>query len=218
MELRGKKILFLGDSITAGYGIADPANVYHQLIAAKYGATAKNYGISGTRFAKQATPSPDPRADQDFCSRVSDMDEMADMVVVFGGTNDFGHGDAPLGSPTDRQNTTFYGACHTLFSSLIHKYPTAVIAVLTPLHRAQEDDPRGEGTKCRDYGCLIDYVRIIREVAEEYALPVLDLFAYGGIQPKHEPLRVRYAPDGLHPNEAGHAILARKIGAFLETL
>ena len=46
----------------------------------------------------------------------------ADGVVVFGGTDDFGHGDAPIGTPSDRTYDTFYGACHVLFSKLIEKY------------------------------------------------------------------------------------------------
>ena len=50
--------------------------------------------------------------------RFTEMDERADAVVVFGGTNDFGHGDAPLGKPSDRDPSTFYGACHYLMNGL----------------------------------------------------------------------------------------------------
>ena len=53
-------------------------------------------------------------------------------------------------------------------------------------------------------------------ISEEYALPVLDLFAFGGIQPKYEEQRVRFCPDGLHPNDEGHKIIARKLIAFLK--
>lgn len=218
MELQGKKINFLGDSITQGVGTSAPEYIYHAVLAKEYGATARNYGISGTRFARQSTASANASFDQNFCDRVEKMDADADVIVVFGGTNDFGHGDAPIGAPSDREYTTFYGACHQLFSSLIKRYPAAVIAVMTPLHRSNEDNPRGDGFKAGDVGCLIDYVRIIREVAEEYALPVLDLYAFGGIQPKLQEQRALYAPDGLHPNDAGHAIIARKLGKFLETL
>ncbi|MBQ8351968.1 MAG: SGNH/GDSL hydrolase family protein [Clostridia bacterium] len=218
MELKGKKINFLGDSITQGVGTSAPEHIYHAVLAKEYGAVARNYGISGTRFARQSSNSANPSFDQNFCDRVEKMDADADVIVVFGGTNDFGHGDAPIGTPSDREYTTFYGACHQLFSSLIKKYPAAVIAIMTPLHRANEDNPRGDGNKPTDVGRLIDYVRIIREVAEEYALPVLDLYAFGGIQPKLEEQRVLYAPDGLHPNDAGHVVIARKLGKFLENL
>ena len=65
---------------------------------------------------------------------------------------------------------------------------------------------------------LDTYRRIIMEVAELYALPVLDLYATSGIQPKNPVCRERLLPDGLHPSDEGHAIIARRIGHFLELL
>ncbi len=52
MELKGKKIAFLGDSITEGVGVADMENVYWNRIAKATGAQSYGYGISGT-FAKK---------------------------------------------------------------------------------------------------------------------------------------------------------------------
>ena len=63
----------------------------------------------------------------DYCRRYKTMDPDADIIVVFGGTNDFGHGDAPLGEMSDRTVDTFYGALHTLYTSLITRYPEAPI-------------------------------------------------------------------------------------------
>ena len=102
MNLQGKKINFLGDSITFGYGLGNSCDRFADLIAQRYGAISRNYGISGTRIARQTTPSDDPSHDLDFPSRVAEMDPDADIVVVFGGTNDYGHGDAPLGTMADR--------------------------------------------------------------------------------------------------------------------
>jgi len=158
------------------------------------------------------------RHDRDFCMRVDDMPEGADAVVVFGGTNDFGHGNAFIGSFSDRTPYTFYGACHCLMQSLIEKFPEAVILILTPLHRLLEDNPRGDGSKTWESRPLKDYVKIIREVAEYYSLPVLDLFASSGMQPKVPVIQKLYVPDGLHPNDLGHEKLAEKIGKALEQL
>ena len=55
-------------------------------------------------------------------------------------------------------------------------------------------------------------------MAELYALPVLDLYATSGIQPKNPVCRERLCPDGLHPSDEGHALIARRIGQFLQTL
>ncbi len=216
MELKGKKINFLGDSITEGYGVSCPENVYHQIMKREYGlAEARNYGVGGTRLARQLSHF-DPDADRDFCLRATEMDKDADVVIVFGGTNDFGHGDAPLGTFNDREPVTFYGACHYLFTYLLETYPDAVIAICTPLHRFNEDDPMGDHIhKDYHYGDLKTYANIIREVAEYYSLPVIDLFANSGIQPKVDVMREKYMPDGLHPNDAGGEKIARIIGNFL---
>ena len=217
MELTGKKVNFLGDSITVGVGVKDPANRFPDRLAVRYGLVARNYGIRGTRIARQRIPSENPVKDLDFCGRAEDMDDDADLVLVFGGTNDFGHGDAPLGKMSDRTPDTFYGALHTLYTALLTKFPSAVIVVLTPLHRLQEDDP-AKNTFREGFVPLGRFVTAIREVAEYYSLPVLDLYASSGIQPNVPAIRERYVPDGLHPNDMGHAVLADRIGAFLSSL
>ena len=217
MELKNKKINFLGDSITEGHGTSAKDKIYWSLIGKNEGATVRGYGIGGTRFAKQTKPSENPLFDLDFCTRAVEMDPDADIVVIFGGTNDYGHGDAPIGTPADRTNDTFYGACHQLFTTLIERYPQAVIAVMTPLHRTGDDIPH-LGNRIADTVTLLDYVRIIREVAEIYSLPVLDLYASSGICPSVTCHREAFVPDGLHPNDAGHEIIARKLANFLKTL
>ncbi len=210
MELKNLKINFLGDSITEGHGASDASKCYVSLIAQRTGAICRNYGIGGTRIArKKNVPSENPRWDLDFCSRVEEMDQDADIVVVFGGTNDYGHGDAPLGEMSDRTVWTFYGALHTLYSSLYERFPEARIVVLTPLHRSEEDylDPP-----------LKPFVDAVREVAEYHSLPVLDLYATSGLTPRIQSNRDRYLPDGLHPNDAGYEKLAHQIQGFLERL
>lgn len=212
MNLQGLKINFLGDSITEGHGCSCDAAKFTSLIASEYGAITRCYGIGGTRLARQAQVSCDPRWDLDFPSRVAEMEEDADLVVVFGGTNDFGHGDAPFGAFDDRTAETFCGALHELYTSLLEKYPEAVIMVMTPLHRCGECDPNMHGK------ILADYVSAIRTAAEYYALPVLDLWAVSGIQPAVSVMKDKYMPDGLHPNDAGHVILTNKIAKFIENL
>ncbi len=216
MELKGTKINFLGDSITEGAGTSSHDKMYTMLIEREYGAICQNYGIGGTRIARQKTPTEE-KWDRDFISRVPEMDADADIVVVFGGTNDFGHGDAPIGTMSDRTPYTFYGALHCLYTALIEKYPDVPIVVLTPLHRITEDIPTGDN-KPAPVGTLKEYVNIIREVAEYYSLPVLDLFKESGLQPKIPVIQQKYVPDGLHPNDAGNEILAHKIARFLEML
>ncbi len=219
MKLQGAVINILGDSITEGVGASCTEKRYTDVFAREFGATVNNYGVSGSRFARQRVNTGE-RHERYFCERMLDMDENADAVVVFGGTNDFGHGDAPIGTLADRTVDTFYGACHVLMSYLIERYCGRPVVILSPLHRLEEDCPEGDGTgrKLDVRATLAQYRAIILEVAAYYALPVLDLYAVSGMQPRHETARARLMPDGLHPSDEGHAILAHKLGKFLETL
>lgn len=214
MILNGIKANFLGDSITEGCGTTDKkSKVFHALIAARNNMTARDYGIGGTRFAKQHVPTEGkPNHDRDFCQRVEQMEKDADLLVIFGGTNDFGHGDAPFGEDSDRTPDTFIGACHHLFSRAIELYPDAKIVIMTPLHRETENVPNRHGRK------LYEYVEVIRKVAEYYSLPVIDLWKISGIQPAVRVIKEKYCPDGLHPNDAGHEKLAAIIEAQLSAL
>ena len=217
MELANKTINFLGDSITEGVGASDHDHCYVEVLRRTYGlAEARNYGISGTRIAHQARVSDNPRDDKDFCGRFADMDDTADAVVVFGGTNDFGHGFAPFGTVGDVTPDTFCGACDTLYKGLKAKYPTTPIIIVTPLPRSAENNPRGDGYKPAG-PLLCKYVAAIQAIAAANDLPVLDLFhdAPTGRRALFPPTLF---PDGLHPNDAGHAILAKQIAEFLECL
>lgn len=211
MELSGKKINFLGDSITQGCCATVPEKGFVEMMKTMYGlAESRNYGIGGTRIARQLGTYDWTRSDGDFCSRYAEMDADTDIILVFGGTNDHGHGDAPFGCDTDRTADTFSGACHVLFSGLQYTYPQATIVVATPLHRAEEGLPKeGSGKLLRDY------VDVIRSTAAQYHIPVLDLFETSAI---NLDTLDALTTDGLHPNDAGHRILAEEIGAFLQAL
>lgn len=219
MELKGKKINFLGDSITEGAGTSGPNAVYHSLIKEKYGLKeARNYGIGGTRIARQTEITSLVR-DRDFILRAGTMEKDADVVVVFGGTNDFGNGQAELGSIDNYDKRTFYGALHTLIQELIKDYYDKEIVFITPLHRYNEVSCHGtwkpDGVTQHP---LKDYVYAVKEVCEHYSVPVLDLFAAGELIGNTPEWYLKYMPDGLHPNDEGHKILAEKLGKFLENL
>ena len=214
-----KTVAFLGDSITEGCGASTPANGFVGVIDRKWSdVRVLNYGIGGTRIARSEYPGAKPKYDQCFLDRVDGIDPDAEVIAVFGGTNDFGHGNGKLGTPEDGPESefTFYGALRSLCLRLIRRFPKARIVFLTPLHRRSEGATTNEiGLPCHP---LCDYVKAIKEVCAEYSLPVLDLFATAGIQPMIPEQREAFCPDGLHPNDAGAARLADRVIAFLETL
>ena len=216
MELKGKKINFLGDSITEGCGVAKPENIFWNRLASDYGVISRGYGIGGTRIAR-AENDEWPDGSSCFTLRADTMDPDADAVVVFGGTNDFGHGKSALGTMDDRTDDTFYGAMHVLCQKLLAKYPAATIVFLTPTHRESEDAVINE-RGIRNQTNLAGYAAIIKEVCAYYSIPVLDLFAMGGIQPKVKEQKELLMPDGLHPNDAGHAVIEARLAGFLQAL
>lgn len=218
MELKGIKMAVLGDSITEGHGVADKDNIYYKIVARECGVREVYAdGISGTRFARQSTESEKPRHDLDFLSRIDTIDADSDLVVVFGGTNDFGHGDAPLGSPDDKTPYTFCGACNLMCEGLIERLPHAQIVFMGPLHRLEEDNPCGSH-KSDPVATLYEYVDIIKSATRKYSIPFLDLMQVSGITPKVPVLRELYMPDGLHPNDEGQRRIAERLKYFLLSL
>ena len=215
MELKGKKVNVLGDSITEGVGASCIEKAFPSVMK-ELGEfeVVRNYGISGTRVARQIiAPGEEVTSfDHDYCERYVDMDDDADIIVVFGGTNDFGHGNAEFGTLENTTPDTFCGAVDYLMRGLIEKYPTSEIVFLTPLHRSEEDNVNSHGY------VLSDYREVILEAAEKYSIPVLDLYGMGGIQPRIKAQLDAFMPDGLHPNDAGHYKVARRICEFLKTL
>ncbi len=217
MNLTGKEILFLGDSITEGMGTSSNDKNYVSVFAELSGAKVKNYGISGTRIARQTGKTGEVLCDRSFLERVAEMDANADVVIVFGGTNDFANGNAKIGDFNSRNECTFYGAVHLLCERLLNKYPEAEIVFMTPLHRVTED------SKIKEIGIpaelpLSGYVSVIKEVAGYYGLPVLDLFYESGLQPKVAVIRENYMPDGLHPSDKGARRVAERLYGFLSAL
>lgn len=216
MELKGKKINFLGDSITQGVGVDSPDKIYLNLLKESCElAEARNYGISGSRIARQSNYETENLPA--FCDRFNGMDDDADVVVVFGGTNDYGHGDASLGDFTESDENTFYGALHVLMRGLIEKYPTSEIVFMTPIHRCGDKRP-SQQNKSSTPEPLGTYVEIIKEIAKNYGIPVLDLYSSSGIVPDVEINKVTFCPDGLHPNAEGHKRIASRLEGFLRSL
>lgn len=208
MKLDGLTINFLGDSITQGVGTTAPEKVYHQLIKEKYNLKyAINYGVSGTRIARQLVPAKDSTSkDLYFELRAEIMERNADAVVVFGGTNDFGHGDAPFGTLESEDVYTFCGAVNSLIKKLKQDFVNSKIIFMTPLHTTEEEQPSSPDSKI-----LKDYADAIRKICKINNIDVIDLFEINPLDAWNEEL----VPDGLHPSDKGHAILADVIAEEL---
>lgn len=200
----------LGDSITEVNGTANMK--YHDVIKAKIGCTVNNYGISGTGWR-----TPDSGGGKlGFYQRINTLTTDADLITVFGGTNDWSEVGIPmvLGTFGDSDPAiSLYGAIDYTLRQLVIKFPTKTIAVFTPIQR------NNNWLDHNSNGVTLEMVAdAIIKVANKYSIPVLDLYREGNMYAWDANFRTAMLQDGLHPNNAGHANMADKILAFINSL
>ncbi|HDR7801304.1 TPA: SGNH/GDSL hydrolase family protein [Bacillus tropicus] len=204
----GKTWTPMGDSMT------EPANLgilmkYHVYIKNEKRIAEVNTWAQGGRTIAFAESAP-TRQDY-FCKSYLDIPYNSDIFTIFAGVNDYIKG-VPLGTFDDRTENTFYGACHILFKGMIEKYPTKTLAYFTPLQEMSSKGTNSKGHK------LIDYVDAAKAVAAFYSIPVHDQYRACGLALGVEAVNSIYTVDKLHPNEAGHERIAKRMSAFIETL
>ena len=224
MNIKGFKVNFLGDSITEGVGVKDRKNARYdnRVKKALMLSEVNNYGISGTRLAHQTVASDKPRHDLCFAGRVYNMDKSADMVVVYGGVNDYIHGDAPFGEMGDKTPKTFTGGVYFIMNYLKENYKGKPIIFMTPARCCFEgsDDhfPSTHKNKREDAKALIEYVKVIEETAKQFGIHVLNLYEKLGLDPHDPEIKERYTVDGLHFNDAGHEFIANALINFIRSI
>lgn len=212
-----KVICFLGDSITEGVGASLPDKKYVEVFHEITGYEVRNYGVSGTRFARQKKLSSPASFDYDFQLRADmliAMEKQVDYVFVFGGTNDFGHGDACLGEVGDTDPYTFCGGVNNVFDKLVSAYGSGRVCCILPLHRWNEKYEYGDGNK-RFPSTLEEYRRLINTIIRKFNLASIDLWD-NGLPAPQSYMADEYFTDGLHPNDKGHRIIAEKIAEYLK--
>ena len=224
MDIKGFRVNFLGDSITEGVGVTDIENCRYDNRLKKMCELShvNNYGIGGTRLAHQRHPSARPVYDLCFCGRANFLDRDADMNIVYGGVNDYIHGDAPFGSIGDKTPATFCGAVYYLMSFIKVNFPGKPFIFMTPAHClfGEVDDraPSTGANKLPDAKPLIEYVKVIEQTAKLFDVSVLNLYETLGLDPHDDEIRQTYTTDGLHFNDIGHAVLAERLKEFIEAL
>ena len=207
--------VFVGDSITYGHGTTlIYYNVLKDLLALK---TVTGMGVGGSCFS---TKSDYGTANSPLVTRYQNIPD-ADLIVVFMGTNDYGH-ETPMGTIEDTTDVSFYGAVNVVVKGIVEAHPTSRIVFCTPLHRYGFGTSKLLGTaftydhiKNGQDHTLKDYVDALKEVCERYSIPVIDLFSQSGLNPSISQIKDLYFPDGLHPNEAGHTKLAHLMYKYL---
>ena len=223
----GKRVAFLGDSITDAGQINSTNNVYWRNLQDILGITPFVYGISGHQMCH--IPGQTDKL-------LDEHGQGVDAIIVFAGTNDFNAG-VPLGEwySYDTQEadyngqklctphrtmlfdgSTFRGRINIAMRHLKSNYPDKQIILLTPVHRgfAQfgPNNIQPDETHSNRIGLFIDeYVDVIKETADIWSVPVIDINSISGFYPlmdEHADYFRNSKRDRLHPNTSGQLRLA----------
>ena len=212
------KIIFLGDSITQGIGVNDPQDAYVELVRRTLSCQIVNAGMGSTRIARSRTAWAEPHWHTlDFNARAQVLPPDCDFCIVFGGTNDYGDGDNPIGHEEDTGFDTFTGALQHLTDTLIARYGKEKLLFVIPCRRYREEAHPASYSDVM-VEPFVHFVDRMIAVLEKKQIPYLDLY--------HDPAMPRPLTtdnqgcfrDGLHPNECGHRHIAERILAYLHTV
>jgi lysophospholipase L1-like esterase len=228
-QWRGKRVAFLGDSMTDTHRIGTTC-VYWEYLSELLGIKPSVYGISGNQWDgiyKQALKLHEQKGTE------------VDAILIFAGTNDYNHG-IPLGeffSETTRQtnyngnqvtrkyrtpnlnDTTFCGRINKVMSYLKNNYPQQQIIIMTPIHRGfarfNEKNIQPDENYANVHGLYIDaYIDRLKQAVAYWAVPLIDLYSISGLYPLADA-QVQYfhnkETDRLHPNAVGDYRLAKTI-------
>ena len=229
-QWKGKKVAFLGDSITDKIHVGTTKN-YWQYLSELLGLESFVYGINGHQW--------DGVLEQVGKLQAERGDDI-DAILIFAGTNDY-NADVPLGAwytgkdePVEvsgpkqevrkrrtlqMDGQTFLGRINRVMSYLKTNYPTKQIILLTPIHRGyarfSDDNIQPDESYPNRLGLYVDaYVDVIKEAANVWAVPVIDLNSISGLFPVNDS-HTRYFHkedmDRLHPNADGHYRMAKAL-------
>jgi len=237
---QGKKIAYLGDSITDPR-VKKGTEKWWTYLERWLESQSYVYAISG----KQWNSIPQ-QADKLKAEHGDDFD----AIIIFIGTNDFNagvpvgewyeekdeqvlvavHKDKEMATRKKREpimtKETFRGRINIAMNKLKTMWPTKQIVVLTPIHRAfaQFSEKNIQPTEAYQNACgewFNKYVESVRQIADVWAVPVIDLAATSGLfplLPEYHQYFSNPETDQLHPNDKGYQRMAATIYYQLSAL
>jgi acyl-CoA thioesterase-1 len=196
------RILLLGDSVTAGCTFSGTceSTCYVELLRRKLESASLEVDLVASALEGIDTGYAVKRF-----SRMVTVHE-PDLVLVMLGLNDaLPPGERTATSP-DAYRQNLLGLVDRILA--IDARPV----LLTPNPRpALAMDTSPPGAEDQPNGVMAPYVAAVREVAEYYQIPCIDIYQRfvfaGGLS--------QLVPDGTHPNPAGHALIAEALAEAL---
>lgn len=184
--LRGKTVIFLGSSVTLGYGACDTSFV--ELLAQKDGVIPVKEAVGGTTLIRRNKNSYIPRMEK------IDPAIRADAFVCQLSTND-ARGKFSLGTVSDSferssfDTSTIAGALEYIVSYARETWNCPVMFYT------------GTRYDNEHYGKM---VALLHEIEKKWGCTVVDLWSDEALNNITDEQRKLYMLDGIHPTKAGY--------------
>lgn len=193
VDFTEKTYIAFGDSITFGAdysrNYAQMNDPYPKLVASILDMKSyKNAGVSSATLAAHATR-------PNITSNILSLTDNYDIISVLGGVNDYDN-DLPLGKLGDTTYETIYGSLEMIANYLTTNFSDSYIFFMTPLKCNWWHYGHWSSNNSQGYN-LENVVIAVKQVANKYSIPVLDLFSDG----QFELEMYNASSDGLHPSQ-----------------
>ena len=183
--LSGKKIIFLGSSVT--YGASAKGVSFADYIAKRNNCTAVKEAVSGTTLVDEGINS--------YIERLRKLNEdSADLFVCQLSTNDATQGKE-LGKVSDSfsindfDTHTVAGAIEYIIAYAQDKWGCPVVFYTNPKYDSAE------------YGEMVD---ILYDIAQKWDAAVIDMWSDAAFNDISAEQRALYMADDIHPTQAGY--------------
>lgn len=201
----GTKIAVSGDSIAHGYNDETAMGGWSARVAKALGAELVSYTYPGASVCKRtAFPEMSQYSLVEKSKQIAESSDEYSAILLAYGTNDAGNATpiSPLADviATSEDEYNFTSALFYSLKRIIDAKPSANLYIVNILAR--------DGNSPNDAN---SYNSMLEEVANYFALPILDVRHNCGINPNIPSMATAYMPDKLHPNGAGYEKIAKYI-------
>lgn len=229
-----KRVAIIGDSISDSTRVGTTRCWWEYL--------TDSLNLKTTCYAKNGATIQNMQGQVD---RMLTEEKRWDLIILFGGTNDF-NGNVPLGDlfiektestnkngetvelkhrAFNTDNNTFCGRLNNLLSKLKEQCPDARLLMLTPVHRgfAQFGNRNVQPDElwANTLGLYLDdYIAILQQASRAWAIPLVDTNVESGLlpmYPSYDNYIHKVDTDRLHPNANGHQRIEKAVQGYLET-